>query len=243
MNEAILKTRLLEAIEYIDDEYIESAARYKLKIKPLSDEPPVQTVGGSLKKYWKQYLGLVACLLLLSLASPIFNFVAQTINSIAGSMGSGTSEAVSDVIETEEYPFETDNQIFDETTEWYDAFADYTPVPLTEEKKRELEEASERLLGEKIRWYEESDDRFGTIYLGTFDSSYDKCVVIYTNYYTANSTVMKVYIAGYGISLSSSERIRVYLYGDFYDLKDAYYYGLISAEDVGKALSYSIRSR
>ena len=96
---------------------------------------------------------------------------------------------------------------------------------------------------EKIRWYEESDDRFGTIYLGTFDSAYNTCIVLYTNYYTANSTVMKVYIAGYGISLASSARIRVYLDGSFYDLKDAYYYGLISAEDVGKALSYSIRVR
>lgn len=90
MNEEFRKRRLLDALEYIDDEYIASAARYKMKIKPHSNEPPVQTVGGSLKKYWKQYLGLVACLLLLAFASPIFSFVAQTINSIAAGWGNVT---------------------------------------------------------------------------------------------------------------------------------------------------------
>lgn len=86
MNEEFRKRRLLDAIEYIDDEYIASAARYKMKIKPHSNEPPVQTVGGSLKKYWKQYLGLVACLLLLAMLSPVFSFLAQNIGSLAGSM-------------------------------------------------------------------------------------------------------------------------------------------------------------
>lgn len=85
MNEEFRKRRLLDALEYIDDEYIASAARYKMKIKPHASEPPVQTVGGSLKKYWKQYLGLVACLLLLAFASPIFIFVAQNIGSLVGS--------------------------------------------------------------------------------------------------------------------------------------------------------------
>ena len=55
MNEEFRKRRLLDALEYIDAEYIASAARYKMKIKPYASEPPVQTVGGSLKKYWKQY--------------------------------------------------------------------------------------------------------------------------------------------------------------------------------------------
>ena len=48
IEEALTKRRLLDALEYIDDEYIASAARYKMKIKPHSNEPPVQTVGGSL---------------------------------------------------------------------------------------------------------------------------------------------------------------------------------------------------
>ena len=85
MNEAFTKSRLLDAIEYIDDEYIASAARYKMKIKPHASEPPVQTVGGSLKKYWKQYLGLVACLVLMSLVTPLISVVPEVIKSFASS--------------------------------------------------------------------------------------------------------------------------------------------------------------
>lgn len=243
IEEALTKRRLLDALEYIDDEYIASAARYKMKIKPHASEPPVQTVGGSLKKYWKQYLGLVACLLLLSMATPILNFVAQTINSIAGSWGSGTIEATSDVIDTEENTFETENELFDETTEWYDAFADYTPIPLTEEKKREIEEASERLLGKKIRWYEELENGSGMIYLGTFDNlfGFGECIIMYNEVKTATDSPYMVYIAGHSFSIELPTQLMVYTTGSFHELKDVYYYGQISADDVGRAASYLVR--
>lgn len=94
MEDAFTKRRLLDAIEYIDDKYIASAARYKMKIKPYSSEPPVQTVGGSLKKYWKQYLGLVACLLIVALASPLFILVAQNITSLLAGSSIGRQEDV-----------------------------------------------------------------------------------------------------------------------------------------------------
>ena len=111
MNEAFTKKRLLDALEYIDDEYIASAARYKMKIKPHASEPPVQTVGGSLKKYWKQYLGLVACLLIVALASPLFILVAQNITSLLAGAWSGTT----DVINHTETPDITDEFTHPET--------------------------------------------------------------------------------------------------------------------------------
>lgn len=87
MNDAFKNRRLLDAIEYIDDKYIASAARYKMKFKPHKNEPPVQTVGGSLKKYWRRYLALAACLLIIALASPLFIFVAQNITSLLAGAG------------------------------------------------------------------------------------------------------------------------------------------------------------
>lgn len=151
IEEALTKRRLLDALEYIDDEYIASAARYKMKIKPHSDEPPVQTVGGSLKKYWKQYLGLVACLLLLSMATTIFNFVAQTINSIAGIWGDGTTECVTHTESpiTTEYFAETENNTdIYSTTELHESvltpnYLQFIPElePISEEKMLEIRNA------------------------------------------------------------------------------------------------------
>ena len=67
MNRAIIMKdrRLIEALDYIDDEYIASAALYKMRADAEKHTPPARTAGESLKKHWKHYLGLVACLLQL----------------------------------------------------------------------------------------------------------------------------------------------------------------------------------
>ena len=81
--------RLIEALDYIDDEYIASAALYKMRAYAESTRPLAQTAGQSVKKHWKHYLGFVACLLVLALATPLFTHLPEIINSFAAGWGRG----------------------------------------------------------------------------------------------------------------------------------------------------------
>ena len=92
MNRVIMMKdrRLIEALDYIDDEYIASAALYKMRAYTESTRPLAQTAGQSIKKHWKHYLGFVACLLVLALATPMFTRLPEIINSFAAGWGEGT---------------------------------------------------------------------------------------------------------------------------------------------------------
>lgn len=92
MNRAIIMKdrRLIEALDYIDDEYIASAALYKMRAYAESTRPLAQTAGQSVKKHWKHYLGFVACLLVLALATPLFTHLPEIISSFAAGWGEGT---------------------------------------------------------------------------------------------------------------------------------------------------------
>ena len=94
MNRAIIMKdrRLIEALDYIDDEYIASAALYKMRSYAESTRPLAQTAGQSVKKHWKHYLGFVACILVLALATPLFTYLPEIINSFAAGWGEGTEE-------------------------------------------------------------------------------------------------------------------------------------------------------
>ena len=94
MNRAIIMKdrRLIEALDYIDDEYIASAALYKMRADAEKHAPLAQTAGQSIKKHWKHYLGFVACLLVLALATPMFTRLPEIINSFAAGWGEGTEE-------------------------------------------------------------------------------------------------------------------------------------------------------
>lgn len=94
MNRAIIMKdrRLIEALDYIDDEYIASAALYKMRAYAESTRPLAQTAGQSIKKHWKHYLGFVACLLVLALATPLFGYLPEIINSFAAGWGEGSEE-------------------------------------------------------------------------------------------------------------------------------------------------------
>ena len=94
MNRVIMMKdrRLIEALDYIDDEYIASAALYKMRAYTESTRPLAQTAGQSIKKHWKHYLGFVACLLVLALATPMFTRLPEIINSFAAGWGEGTEE-------------------------------------------------------------------------------------------------------------------------------------------------------
>ena len=99
MNRAIIMKdrRLIEALDYIDDEYIASAALYKMRAYAESTRPLAQTAGQSVKKHWKHYLGFVACLLVLALATPLFTHLPEIINSFAAGWGEGSEYSETEI--------------------------------------------------------------------------------------------------------------------------------------------------
>lgn len=92
MNKTVIMKdrRLIEALDYIDDEYIASAALYKMRAYAESARPPAQTAGQSIKKHWKQFAALAACLLVLALATPLFSRLPEIIGTFAAGWGEGT---------------------------------------------------------------------------------------------------------------------------------------------------------
>ena len=151
MNRAIIMKdrRLIEALDYIDDEYIASAALYKMRAYAESTRPLAQTAGQSVKKHWKHYLGFVACLLVLALATPLFGYLPEIINSFAAGWGEGT--------ETLEVP-ETTNGMYDEYI-------------LTEDDLAQLNYAYERwIIGSKYAdsVEEAMTQKYGPVYIGKF---------------------------------------------------------------------------
>ena len=211
IEEAFTKKRLLDAIEYIDDEYITSAARYKMKIKPHASEPPVQTVGGSLKKYWKQYLGLVACLLLLAFASPIFSFVAQNIGSLAGSFRGEVPylQFSPDLEPISEKKVEEVNRAF------LCLYLNTTIEDLEYEYGKDYLEDLDFL--RVIRNYDWTSPYYGTI---------NDCIVFSIISYQMGNPIVE--IAGYTLNANTF----VYSKKNMYRLEQAYLEGVLGDEDI-----------
>ncbi len=84
------KRRMLEALDYIDDDIISSTVK-KIKPEDCCADDPVITWRTPLK-HWKRYLALMASLLLLSIASPLFNYVAVVIGNLNAGAGLFDSE-------------------------------------------------------------------------------------------------------------------------------------------------------
>ncbi len=99
--EVIRDTRLLDALEYIDDAYIASAARYKMKYAPASADEPKITWRTPLK-HSKIYVALAASLLLLAMASPLVSFFTYVVSNFTAGAGSGTAEENSGIIDDTE---------------------------------------------------------------------------------------------------------------------------------------------
>ena len=101
MNAEVFKdTRLLEALELIDDKYIADAARYNMDYVPRANEVPVRTWKTPFK-YWKQFTALAACVVLFAFSAPIFSYFSKVIGNWGAAAGVGTSEST----ETEEVPY------------------------------------------------------------------------------------------------------------------------------------------
>ena len=112
--------RLLEVIELLDSKYVEEMFD-DLKVPQRQEEPKITL--RSPFKHWKHFVALVACILLLSVASPLVSYIAQVIsnfNAGAGSSSENTSELLTEP--------ETTNGMYDKYI-------------LTEEDLAELNEA------------------------------------------------------------------------------------------------------
>jgi hypothetical protein len=244
MSERVFKdTRLLEALEFIDDEYIASAARYKMKYEAQPAEPPKMTWRTPFK-HWRHIAALAACILLLSIASPLVSYIAEVIRDInagAGSSLENTSELLTEP--------ETTNGMYDKYI-------------LTEEDLAKLNEAEFIRSVVKDPNYADKDEAFfdelreklkdtqfhkfalsveqamerstvpgDTFYFG----KYGDCIVVAKN--TGAQTgwspsLLRKYILGeYFFSYAQSIMLACYN-SEFYDVKKAYEMGLITDFDV-----------
>ncbi|MBQ1196904.1 MAG: hypothetical protein IIX44_11735 [Clostridia bacterium] len=98
MNGNFKDLRLIEAFDYIDPKYIAEVGE-SLKLRSVAEPQSATYTKPSPFKYWKQYAALVACVLLLSMAFPVFGYIAEVINSYASS---GTTVEITEA-ETEPY--------------------------------------------------------------------------------------------------------------------------------------------
>ena len=92
--------RILEALEYIDEKYIDDVFDFLKEPDMMANE----NVKRSPFRYWKHYLGFVACLLVLALAMPLFTHLPEIINSFAAGWGEVTKESTTRLDETTERP-------------------------------------------------------------------------------------------------------------------------------------------
>lgn len=180
MNRSIIMKdrRLIEALDYIDDEYIASAALYKMRSYAESTRPLAHTAGQSVKKHWKHYLGFVACLLVLALATPLFGYLPEIINSIAASWGEGGETIDLSDTTTEHDSIETVYNI--QTTKSYD----YTYIPESEELHEtvitpnylkfvsDIESISEdKMLEIRKSWYETQWNHWFDVYYSSYSNN------------------------------------------------------------------------
>ena len=98
--------RLLEAIEYIDEEIV-------LGVLAGLKDPAENYASGEYPKpspfkYWRQLATLAACILLLSIASPLVGYIAQVIADWGAAAGVGTTEELSDNETTTDHLTQTD---------------------------------------------------------------------------------------------------------------------------------------
>jgi len=245
MNRAIIMKdrRLIEALDYIDDEYIASAALYKMRAYAESTRPLAQTPGQSVKKHWKHYLGFVACILVLALATPLFTHLPEIINSFAAGWGEGTENIDSTDIPTDgETINETDALYFQYTPE----LEHLTPAQIekinndyfefyhrmTKEAYIESKAGGDESRREWAKYYVETfsfipKTKLGGVYYGVFGES-----VVVARMGNLTDEMGATTVAGYSWHYPYATEIYVYTNGDFCNIHQAYENGLLDDKDI-----------
>ncbi len=202
MNANFKDLRLIEAFDYIDPKYIAEVGE-SLKLRSVQDKEYVKPTFG---KQIKQVALLVGCLLLLSCAFPVFNYVLEVINSMAAGWGSGT-ENVSDTLE------------IPETTE--ELVSDFDPnYVLTEEDRARFAAVLKKEFNKKeVNW---------NIY-----HFYGKCgdsIIYWNDVWTC--MYREVIIEDYVFATPNGERIQVQNGESIYTLEEAYEKGIVTYADI-----------
>ena len=229
MNRAIIMKdrRLIEALDYIDDEYIASAALYKMRAYAESTRPLAQTAGQSVKKHWKHYLGFVACILVLALATPLFTHLPEIINSFASAGGTEdetTNGMYDEYILTEEDLAELNEAYFKRKIESDpEIYAD-----MSEDELNELRESKYSKFATTIDMaMSRSVDPGFTFYFG----KYGDCIVVSINGMIPVGFSFE--LCGYTLGNSYTTILACYD-STLYYIPEAYEMGLLSDYDIQK---------
>ena len=229
-------TRLIEAFEYIDPKYInEVGAGLKLRSVYSAEEEHTKP---TFRTHVKQLATLAACILLLSIASPLVSYIAEVISNFNAGAGSGTTGELNT-----EYtePIETNQALTTESIETEQ------PINTTSEETRmpfqyvvSREEFDEMTAAWKIfrnnqKHYIVPEYKWFTYW---YPCSGGACVykkeadVIVFCIHNNELWYAEMTVAGYLFKLPSMEEIWVYKDKDFYSLNKAYELGILDEEDI-----------
>lgn len=249
MNRAIIMKdrRLIEALDYIDDEYIASAALYKMRAYAESTRPLAQTAGQSIKKHWKHYLGFVACLLVLALATPLFGYLPEIINSFAAGWGEGTEEVTDENGIPYTYPMFVDdleellpNEMLAIEGLFYklnydDLYNDFYRTYLYNLELGKDISFNAEAASERAKTYAERKRHrfFNEMYYGSYRyyGKINDCVILVC--VGADTLYWIIDVAGYKFAFPSSSTIYVIKDNVIYDIKEAYDLGYLTNEQIG----------
>ncbi len=245
------KRQMLEALEFIDDDLISGVLK---KIKPeLEIAEPVRTWRTPFK-HWKQFVALTACLILLSVASPLANFISQAVSNFRAGAGSGTTEELSSTPITDEngvpytYPMFVDD-LEQLTAEemlridelWYKMEYDYNYKDLYDfyinNVNKEYSESEASELADK-RASQVANDIAKHCFFNDkcyWDSRYygkiNECVILVSVGMAA--VEVEYEIAGYTISFSNYATIYVVKDEKIIELPEAYDLGYLTDDHIG----------
>jgi hypothetical protein len=205
--------RLIEALDYIDDEYIASAALYKMRAEAERARPLAQTAGQSIKKHWKHYLGFAACLLVLALATPLFTHLPEIINSFAAGWGEGSEETTENLNTHLTEPINTD------------------PYSINQAELDQINAAWAKYTNNQDVLYcsNPADIHYLTGDQYCFYGKYNGCIVLY--YFSALPRYSEYEIHGYLFRIPCG-KLWVCRYGEPYNLSSAYKNGWLSDNDI-----------
>ena len=212
----ITDRRLLAALDYIDQKYIDDV--FDIIKEPEAAGEPEKMTWRTPLKHWRQFVALAACILLLSIASPLVSYIAEVIRDFNAGAGSGTTEEIMD----------------SESKELHELFPDYTPAPLSEERIEELS---------KVLPVLSSDDEWTQYawrvrnYLGDFNG----CFCFYSDG-PLQYEETKI-IAGYEFTRSTSFTLQVAYNGTIMYMNEAYELGYLTQDEIGMMAAYHARLR
>ena len=250
----ITDRRLLAALDYIDQKYIDDV--FSIIKEPEAAGEPENMTWRTPFKHWRQFAALAACILLLSLASPLVSYIAEVIRDFNAGAGSGTTEELSDAITDENgvpytYPMFVDDlepltaeEMLEIDAMWvqreysYEYNYEYNRHLLN---GRDESYAIEKATIQAKNCSEKARHRFfNEVYFERYRyyGKFGDCLVLVL---VGNLDVYTEYsIAGYTLSFSSSATVFVIKNDTIYDLREAYDFGFLEDSDIATLANRNI---